>query len=100
MREENAVVYGGAGAAAAAAMANAIKASGAIVRVDADAFLTILGQMEAPLIVTATGGFFFGTHYRYLTSYKGLAFFTRSPQPLELPADAEIVYANRISIPD
>jgi hypothetical protein len=33
------------------------------------------------------------------TSYKGLAFFTKSNTPLDLPAGAEVVTADRIWIP-
>jgi hypothetical protein len=49
-------------------------------------------------VVHATGGFF-STNYRYLTSYKGLAFFTKSPTPLDLPSGTELVQAKAIWIP-
>jgi len=89
----------GAGAAAAgAAIAQAIKASGAIVRVGPDNFMEILRRSERPLVVCATGGIF-STNYQYLTSYKGLAFFTKSPTELMLPGSAEIVRAKKIWIP-
>ena len=87
-----------AGAAAAAAIANAIKASGVLVRVTPEDFAAILRRTERPLVVTSQGGFF-STSYKYLTSYKGLAFYTKSPQPLVLPAGAEVVNAKGISIP-
>ena len=45
-------------ASAAAAIAQAIKASGAIVRVDIEDFAAILARVEAPLLVAATGGVF------------------------------------------
>jgi hypothetical protein len=86
-------------AAHAAAIANAIKASGVFVRVDAGEFLGILRRTEEPLVVTATGGVF-KKHFRYLTSYKGLAFFTKSPAELVLPPRVEIVRARSIAIPD
>ena len=86
------------GAAAQAAIANAIKASGAIVSVEPGAFLQILGRQKAPLVVRAQGGFF-STNYQYLTSYKGLTFHTKSPTELTLPADSEIVRAGKIWIP-
>jgi hypothetical protein len=86
-------------AAHAAAIANAIKASGVFVRVDAGEFLGILRRTEEPLVVTATGGVF-KKHFRYLTSYKGLAFFTKSPAELVLPPRVEIVRAQSIAIPD
>lgn len=94
----NGAAAGGAAAAAAAAIAEAIKASGAIVRVEPAEFLKIVGRAESPLVVTAEGGFI-GTNYQYLTSYKGLAFFTKSPEPLILPGDAEQIVAGKIWIP-
>jgi hypothetical protein len=88
-----------AGAAAAAvAVAQAIKASGAIVRVEPEDFLRILRRQQEPLVVHATGGFF-STSYQYLSSYKGLAFFTKSPTPLSLPSGCEVVEARKIWIP-
>ena len=96
----NGAAAGGAGAAAAAgaAIANAIKASGAIVNVESDDFEIILRRAEAPLVVCATGGVF-STKYYYLTSYKGLIFFTRTPAPLSLPGRAEIINAKNIWVP-
>ena len=87
-----------AGAAAAAAIANAIKASGVLVSITPEDFAAILRRTERPLVVASQGGFF-STHYKYLTSYKGLAFYTKSPAPLVMPAGAEIVNAKGISIP-
>jgi hypothetical protein len=87
-----------AAAAAAAQIANAVKASGAIVRVEPADFLKILDRNPAPLVVTAPGGFFGGRH-QYLTSYKGLIFFTQAGQPLPLPAHSETVAARKIWIP-
>lgn len=89
----------GAGAAAAAAIANAIKSSGVVVRMTPADFHAILKRSEAPLIVVARAGVF-QKHYRYLTSYKGLAFFTKSDTPLVLPPRAELIGAEKISIPD
>ena len=88
----------GASGAAAAAIAQATKASGVIVRVETPDFLQILGRQERPLVVHATGGFF-KTNYQYLTSYKGLAFFSKSETPLNLPGDTELVRAKKIWIP-
>ena len=86
------------GAAVAAAIADAIKASGVLVRVAPQEFLNILRRQQQPLIVHATGGVF-RTHHQYLSSYKGLAFYTKSPEPLSLPPGSEIVNAGSISIP-
>lgn len=85
-------------AAAAAAVAQAIKASGAIVRVEPADFLRILNRQQEPLVVQASGGFF-STSYQYLSSYKGLAFFTKAPFPLTLPSGCEVVQSQKIWIP-
>lgn len=95
------MAYGGATAAgAAAAIAQAIKASGAIVRVEPDDFLLLLSRAKAnkPLVVIAQGGAF-KKNYQYLTSYKGLVFFTKADAPLQLPGDTEIIAARQIWIP-
>ena len=73
------------GAAAAAAIAQAIKASGAIVRVAPADFASILRKQEAPLVVHNYGGFYLAKKHRYLSSHKGLAFYTQSAEPIELP---------------
>jgi len=88
----------GAAAAGAAAIADAIKASGVLVRVKPEAFTKLLGLTKEPLIVIAEGGLFSKNH-QYLMSYKGLAFFTKSSIALQLPGDAQVVSASRISIP-
>lgn len=92
-----AAVTGGA-AAAAAAIQNA-RAMGVIVRLEPDGFLEIVSRQDAPLVVQSRQTVFFTTRFNYLTSYKGLAFFTSSGTPLEVPAHAEIVQAKSIWIP-
>ena len=87
-----------AGAAVAAAIANAIKSSGVLVTVTPEDFAAILRRTERPLVVAAQGGLF-TRHYKYLTSYKGLAFYTKSPAPLMLPMGVELVNAKSLSIP-
>ena len=99
---ESAAMNAGAGAAAAAAavvIANATKASGVIVRVDAHEFLKIVQLAGDPLVVHATGGLL-RTHYRYLTSYKGLAFYLDSLDAVQLPRTCEVVSAKKIWVPD
>ena len=86
-------------AAHAAAIARAIKASGVLVRVDVGEFLRILKMQEEPLVVFAPAGFL-QRGWRYLVSYKGLAFHTKSPDTLPLPPRAQIVEAKGISIPE
>ena len=89
---------GAAGAAAAAAIANAIKVSGAIVKVDPNDFRKIMGKMDAPLVVRAEGGFL-SRKYQYLTAYKGLIFYTKSPSELPFGSGVEMILAEKIWIP-
>ena len=90
---------GATGAAvAAAAIAQAIRASGAIVRVEANDFVIILSKADKPVVVCATSGFRKKKH-EYLTGYKGLVFYTKSNVPLQLPSEAELIVAKRIWIP-
>ncbi|MFH0769254.1 MAG: hypothetical protein V1932_06785 [Chloroflexota bacterium] len=99
------MAYGAGGSAAAvaaaraAAIANAIKASGAIVQVEPDDFILLLSKVDRPLVVMATGGFM-KKNYQYLTGYKGLIFFTKSPTPLMLPGGAELIASKKIWIPN
>jgi hypothetical protein len=88
----------GAAAAARAAMIQAVKASGTLVRVEPEEFNKLIAKMESPLVVTATGGFF-SKKFLYLTSYKGLAFFASSRTQLQLPYKAEVVAAGKIWMP-
>jgi hypothetical protein len=89
----------GAHVAVHAAIANAIKASGVIVRLEPSEWLSVLKRSENPLVVIAEGGVF-KKQFRYLTSYRGLAFFTKSAQALVLPGRAEVIVAKSISLPD
>ena len=86
-------------AAHAAAIANAIKASGVLVRLEPEEFLKILHRQEEPLVVQSPAGFL-QRGWCYLTSYKGLAFFTKSREPLMLSGRALVVSAKSISIPN
>ena len=90
-------VFGGA--AAAVAINEAIKASGAIVQVEPAQFLSLLSKTEAPLVVTAKTTFL-RTRYKYLTSYKGLIFYAKSATPLELSMGVEVITAKKVSIPE
>jgi hypothetical protein len=85
-------------AAAAAAIANAIKASGVVVRVEPKDFQKVLRRVENPLLIHAEGGIF-TKNYQYMVSYKGFAFVTKSPAPLLLPSAVEVVSARKIWLP-
>jgi hypothetical protein len=87
-----------AGAAAAAAVANAIKASGVLVRVDPQNFRTLLSRAAGAVVVHAQGGML-STNYQYLLGYKGLAFYTKADEPISMPGDVELVKAEKIWIP-
>lgn len=90
---------GAAGAAAVGAViANAIKASGAIVKVDPNDFRKIMAKIDKPLVVRAEGGFL-SKKYRYLTAYKGLIFYTISPSELPFGSGVEMILAEKIWIP-
>ncbi len=89
---------GASAAAAAAAIARATRASGVIVEVDEASFLAILHKIERPLVVCAEAGFF-TTSFRYLVSYRGLAFHTKTSRALTLPGSAETVLAEKIWTP-
>jgi hypothetical protein len=86
------------GAAAYAIIANAIKASGVIVRVENRDFLNLLERADKPLVVMTEKGFFSPSH-KYLFGHKGLAFYTKSRELLRLPANAEVIAAKNIWIP-
>ena len=87
-----------AGAAIAAAIANAIKASGTVVRVQPEDFARILRQVEKPLVIYNKAGFF-TTKHQYLTSYKGFAFYTKVANEIDLPKTVELIIAKSIWIP-
>jgi hypothetical protein len=89
----------GAHAAIHAAIANAIKATGVVVRLEPNEWLSVLKRNENAVVVVAEGGMF-KKSFRYLTSYRGLAFFTKSDQALVLPGSAEVITAKSISLPD
>jgi hypothetical protein len=87
-----------AGGAAAAAIAQAVKASGVVLTLRPEEFAKLLTHLKDPLIVIAEGGLF-RKNFKYMVSYKGLAFFTKSAEALALPSGAEVVSADRIWIP-
>jgi len=86
-------------AAHAAAVANAIKASGVVVRLEPPEWMKTLKRTDNPLVVIARGGMF-RRKYQYLTTYRGLAFYTTSEHPLVLPGRTELINAKSISVPD
>jgi hypothetical protein len=92
------MAHDGGAAAAAAIIANAIKASGTIVRVEPETFADLLRRTEKPLVIYYQGGLI-STNHQYLTSYKGFAFFAKSDEQIDLPRSAEVIVAEKIWIP-
>lgn len=82
-----------------AARVNAMRAIGTVVKLDASNFQKMLRRTKRPLVIHAEGGVF-STKYLYLTSYRGMTFFTKSNAPLALPPDAELIIAEEISVPE
>jgi hypothetical protein len=91
----------GAAAAIAAAIANAIKASGAIVEVEPETFTTILSKERGnrPLVIMSKAGVF-KANYRYLTAHRGFIFTTKCSEPLMLPGNVDLISAGKIWTPD
>jgi ethanolamine utilization protein EutA (predicted chaperonin) len=89
---------GAEAAAIVAAIASATKACGVVVKMEPEEFQKILSKTSKSLVVCATGGLI-STNYQYLTTYKGLAFFTKSHEPLTLPPGVETVIAEDIWLP-
>ena len=88
----------GGAAAVAAVIADAIKASGSVVRVEPDTFLGLVRRAEKPLIIYNRSGVFTKNH-QYLTSYKGFVFFTKSREQIDLPRGVEVIVADKIWVP-
>jgi len=83
---------------AAQMIANAVKASGTVVRVEPSEFAKLLDRAENPLVIYTQGGLI-STNHQYLISYKGFAFYTKSDEPIDLPKNAEVIVADKIWIP-
>jgi len=89
---------GGAVAAQAIMIADAIKASGTIVQVEPQELLMVLELNHEPLVVRSSTKFF-GVKYQYLTSYRGLAFYAKTKTQLTLPAHCQIIESKKIWVP-
>ncbi len=91
------------GAASAAAWryetVRAAQTLGAIVKVKPDNFLRIISRPHEALVVYSISWGLFRKYYQYLTSYKGLVFYTGCYTELQLPEDIELVEAESIWIP-
>lgn len=84
--------------AAAAARTQALRATGVIVEMEPAVLGPLLAKMEAPLVITAEGGFF-NPEYQYLVPYRGIVLFAKSSSRLEFPTSAEVIPAKSIRVP-
>ncbi|MFP4460443.1 MAG: hypothetical protein ACLFSQ_12755 [Candidatus Zixiibacteriota bacterium] len=94
--------YTGGTAGAAAAyqyMANATKASGAIVMVEPEEFIKIIGKIDKPIVIVAPPGFL-SKKSKYLAHYKGFTFYTKSADDINISGTAEMIKAEKIWVPD
>jgi hypothetical protein len=88
----------GGAAGAYAAIANAIKASGAIVRLKEEDFIKVISRAENPVVIMSRGGFM-KKNFDYLASYKGFIFYLRTKNEILLPGNPEVISAQQIWIP-
>ena len=86
----------GAILAAQAAHTAAVTSVGIITRLEPEAFVELVSRQTGPLVVHAAGGMF-TTKYKYLTSYKGLAFVTTSTSELIMPPGTELITAKTLN---
>ncbi len=87
-----------AAASAAAAIAQAVKASGILVNVTPNDFAMILNKVKEPLIVYSQHKFLKIVH-QYMVAYKGFVFYTKAHEEMILPSKAEVIHAKKIWIP-
>lgn len=86
--------------AAAAHLRSATVVCGTIVHMEPDEFLLMLAKIEVPLVVVGREPrLFLAGDHQYLTSYRGLAFYTTSTEPLNFPGPVEMLMARRIWAP-
>ncbi len=92
------MTYAGGAAAYAAVVANAVKASGSLVKLEEKDFARILEKARSGLVVHASSGVF-STKHQYLVSYKGFTFFHVCREPVRIPDGFEIIEAKSIWMP-
>lgn len=85
-------------AAAQAAIQNAIKASGAIVRIEENDFRKLISAMDSGLVIEKPSGGFLST-YKYSTSYKGFIFYCKAKEQIIIPGRLEKITARHMWVP-
>jgi len=63
-----------------------------VVETEPEDFMSVISKSEKPLVITVSSGVM-KKEYKYLTTCRGLIFFTRSKTPLELPPGIDVVVA-------
>jgi hypothetical protein len=86
----------GGAAVAAAAIGQAIKASGAIVAVEPEQFTRLLAGNAQGLVVHAPAAF---SRHKYIMGYRGLVFWTKTREPIYVPSTVQVVEAKKIWVP-
>ena len=77
----------------------AVGAIGLTVHMEPKEFVRILQRSGGALVVHSKETKWFQVNYSYLTSYRGLVFFTNATTPLQLPSDTELIQAKTIWVP-
>lgn len=85
-------------AAAVNAVATATRASGSIVEMKPEEFQKILHNTRDAVVVMVLPRRF-RPRFQYLTSYRGLTFYTSSPGQLHMPSGTELITAKSIWVP-
>ena len=93
------VTSAGAAAGYMSMVSQAIKACGSIIRVDEMTFQTLVENQPNGLYVWSKAGFF-GSHYKVMRSYRGMTFYCKYTTLPVFPAEAEVIQAKRLVIPD
>ena len=94
----NGAIAAAAAVAGGSVVANAIRTTGPVIRVESSDFEAVLRKVEAPLVVYSQSGLF-STRYQYLTTYKGLYFHTKTATALSLSPGVEIVNTKKLLLP-
>lgn len=92
------MTYRTSAAAQSAAIAQAVGAMGALVRVDEAGFHAILARSETPLVLSAPPYGLFRKTHRYATSYRGFIFITDTKQPITFGRMLELVEVKYIGV--
>jgi hypothetical protein len=88
----------GAGAAHAA-IQQAIKASGAIVRIESKEFSRLISKMDSGLVIESVTHFFGKGYYKYSTSYSGFIFYCKSNEQISVSSRLEKISARSMWFP-